>query len=444
MTIANAIRSFLSRTPVVKALTFDDVWNSETGSTSSGKAVLSESVDSYIRAYRQFWAIRRCVDLRASLISSVPLVVEQKASNSEWEQVDDDFGSLLKTDQDGLTPVSVLISDIEKDLGVNGGAWVVIGRTGKGAPHGMFRLDPQYIKEGSFEFDESGSHLRGVNYQTDNMSEPKFIPSERLIRVYYPSRKNYFDEESPVESIRLEAEAAINSTRWNSSFFGNGAKVSGVLEVPGPLHREKAEFLRDQFNAMYSGVDNVGKNMVLEGGMTYKATGTNPHDADYLKMREAVARAAVDIYGIPPSLLSTTGMEAIRNAWEFNTILWHTTLIPQMKFIEESINHRAHQLLPSTKDKRIRFDYDEVPALQRDRLMRANEISKAVGAPWISRNEARQEDGLPPVAPQSPQDSPERDDFGVPVSPYKYDLNYRGKDDSNSNSNSNVREPDNE
>lgn len=105
--------------------------------------------------------------------------------------------------------------------------------------------------------------------------------------------------------IRMEREGigiGLAAQKASASFFKNGARMSGVLEVQGKVQQQDAE----TFNEKYAGSANTGKVLVIGGGSKFVSTTIPPQDAQYLVTIQASDRRVWMIYGIPPHLMGDT------------------------------------------------------------------------------------------------------------------------------------------
>jgi len=71
-----------------------------------------------------------------------------------------------------------------------------------------------------------------------------------------------------------------------SRFFGNASRPSGLLTHPGKLSPAAKSQLETDFNALSSGVQNSGKNILLQEGLTWTKVSVDPKDAQFLETRQ--------------------------------------------------------------------------------------------------------------------------------------------------------------
>ena len=109
--------------------------------------------------------------------------------------------------------------------------------------------------------------------------------------VYFrgsPDPSDTYSAISPLSTVRSDVEASLRAMSWNASFFRNGARLSGILELPGDLMDEQREAAEESFRRAYtSGSDTANKVAVLYDGAKYTEIGTRPKDADWQALCQA-------------------------------------------------------------------------------------------------------------------------------------------------------------
>ena len=101
------------------------------------------------------------------------------------------------------------------------------------------------------------------------------------------------------------------AARWNKALLDNAARPSGALVYePGDgaaLSAEQYERLRAEMEAQFSGADNAGRPLLLEGGLKWQAMSLTPADMDFVGLKAAAAREIALAFGVPPMLLGLPG-----------------------------------------------------------------------------------------------------------------------------------------
>ena len=107
--------------------------------------------------------------------------------------------------------------------------------------------------------------------------------------------------------------------------------------------------------------------------------------------REAVAAA----YRINPSLVWHSDTQTYASSKDNARALYAECLGPDLQMIQQRINSFLLPMIGASPDTYVEFDLTE--KLKGDFEQRAAVIQSSVGGPWLTRNEARRDNNLPPI-----------------------------------------------
>lgn len=123
-------------------------------------------------------------------------------------------------------------------------------------------------------------HLRGVEIDGSNMGK------------------------SVVTLARESLGMAVAQEKFGSSFYGQGATMSGFFTVPESLGDEAKMDMIKYIKAEYTGSSNWRKIGVLDGGSKFEKLQINPVDAQFLESRVFSVREVSRWTGVPPHMLA--------------------------------------------------------------------------------------------------------------------------------------------
>jgi HK97 family phage portal protein len=174
---------------------------------------------------------------------------------------------------------------------------------------------------------------------------------------------------SAIEAAAYDVDIHNAALQWNKSLLDNNAKPSGAL-VYAPKRDNAPDFLPDdqytklktQITEMYSGKDNAGKPLLLEGGLQWVQFSLSPSDMDYINAKNTTARDICTAFGVPPQILGIPGDNTYSNMKEARQALWEQRVLPLLYKIRDEFNA---WLAPQFKDAvyRIVLDEDDITAL---------------------------------------------------------------------------------
>lgn len=206
-----------------------------------------------------------------------------------------------------------------------------------------------------------------------------------------PMAPNSFNGLSTIGKARRDIEGSIQSSKWNLAFMNNGAVPSGTLSTDQTLNDDAFDRLKKQFMKENTGVDNIGKPLVLEGGLKWMSNGITQKDMDYVKQKEFSRDEILAIFGVPKGILYANDVNRA-NAEAAKYFFAEHTLDPRVRFLFEKLD----AILTSEYDKTGRLELqpnDPVPE-NVELLLKRKEtgVNK-----WLTVNEVRAEDGYEPL-----------------------------------------------
>lgn len=195
------------------------------------------------------------------------------------------------------------------------------------------------------------------------------------------------------ELIRQAVGIALAAEKHAAVFLRKGARMSGILTAPGVLQKDVRERMAESFAAAYSGSDNVGKTALLEAGVTYSPMSLDHEKAQFLENRDFQVGDILRFLGVPGVVVGyadkTATYASAKEFFESGGI--KHCILPWLMNLEAEINDAC---IPEGDPHFIRFNLDVLMrASLRDRY---DAHSKAVGRPWMTANEVRKLEDLPP------------------------------------------------
>ena len=170
---------------------------------------------------------------------------------------------------------------------------------------------------------------------------------------------------SQIESGAYAIDQHNEASRWNQSMLQNGAKPCGALIVKnenndGFLTEEQFDRLKNQFNEEFSGSQNAGKPLLLEGGLEWKEMSLTPKDMDFINIKYNSAREIALAFGVPPQLLGIPGDNTYNNFSEARLFLWEQTILPMVDCVLSNLNNWLYGMY----EENIEITYDKNSIVQ--------------------------------------------------------------------------------
>jgi len=343
--------------------------------------------------------VYRCVNEISKGASAVPFVLKAGDQIIEQHPLID-----LLMRPNPLQSYSEFFNSLFGYVLLSGNAYILKTGSDMGAPKELHQLRPDRINiKGSgkpiperYEYIVNGRVSQRYEIDQENgFSELKHIKLWNPLDDYYGL--------SPMSAAAVEVDQFNMASKHNVNLLSNGARPSGaVIFKPQDdagfavnLSESQRQQLITDMNNRFTGANNAGRPMLLEGDFDWKEMGLSPKDMDFLNLKHMSATDIALCFGVPSQLVGVPDSQTYSNVAEARLALYEETIIPHLRKIASDLNE---WLVPLFDERlTLEFDIDSIPALS-ERVKRTYEnVTSAVREGIMSRNEARQQLGLEPV-----------------------------------------------
>ena len=264
----------------------------------------------------------------------------------------------------------------------------------------LYVLDPQRVTVR--QDSETGEKLFDV-YVSPSKVQRNLTSNEILhIRGYTPQPGGYCGV-SLLWQHRDPIGAAIAMQKFEGDYFRNSANSPFAFEIEGG-NQTQAQALLDSYNAQHQGAGNQWRPTVVWGGTTVKPMPLSLQDALFADAKRLSIEDACRIWRWPKQLLELSDEKnpTDENAWTARFLKFY--LLPRLKRIERAFA-ADQDLFPKSGAGSGRFAgksglFGEflTSALERaDFVTRVRGYKDARQGSWITANEIRKMENLPPV-----------------------------------------------
>jgi HK97 family phage portal protein len=244
----------------------------------------------------QLLAVSACVRLLSDAVSGLPF--DAVKANGELRKtiepppaiIADPFGGNstpgLPTRRQGF--IQMMVS-----LLLRGNAYcLVLSRDSYGRPARLMVIHPDRVR---CEFDSFGRR----KYEIDR----KPVASEDVVHIMGMSYPESPTGLSVISYARQAIGLGLAAEEFGARFFGEGAHMTGVVEIEADLDIDRARRIKENFSASHAGLKNSHTVGVLSGGAKWKPISVTPDDAQFLGTRAAQNLDIAMLFGIPPHML---------------------------------------------------------------------------------------------------------------------------------------------
>lgn len=196
--------------------------------------------------------------------------------------------------------------------------------------------------------------------------------------------------------IQIQAEAmgsALAAQEYANRFFANDARPSGGwIEFAGKIaDQDTRRAMSDAWQSRQSGA-NRHKTAILDMGMKYHEVAVNNKESQFLESRQFSVSDIARVFRVPPHLIGDLSKATFSNIEQQSTEFVTYTMTPWAERWEASMEMF---LLGVDNDLEIEFDFSVL--LRGDANARSTYYHNGIQDGWLTRNEAREREGLDPL-----------------------------------------------
>jgi HK97 family phage portal protein len=397
----NWLRPFQSRAKVIDALTtkansllttIGNVWDSRGGwfrVTEPYPGAWQENIELSRECVLTFPALFACITLIASDIAKLRVkLIEYDNTDEIWEETNSpSFSPVLSKPNPHQTRIQFFEYWVLSLL-IWGNAYILKRRDNRGIVIGLYVLDPRRVH---VQLATDGSVFYAIAHDYLNeVQESITVPSSEVIHDRMNCLFHPLCGLSPIFACGVPASTGIEIAKNATFFFKNGAKISGIITVPGALPQPKADALKEKFNAGYTG-DNAGKVAVLADGAKFQPLTMNSTDAQMIEMLKITSEQVCSVFHVPGYMVGVGQMPPYNNIEALSQ--WYYTQCLQVRIESMELLLNEGLSLPDKYD--VEFCLEDL--LRMDSSARVDAAAKRIGASLSSPNEERKLENMPPV-----------------------------------------------
>jgi HK97 family phage portal protein len=202
-----------------------------------------------------------------------------------------------------------------------------------------------------------------------------------------------------MELLRLAREAiglAVATEETHSRLHSNGARPSGILTSDSKIDDAARTRLKEQWQSSYAGLGNVAKTPVLSNGIKWQQISMSGVDSQHLETRRFQIEEICRAIGVFPQMVGYSDKTATyASAEAFFQAHVRLSLAPWAERIEQQFMRDL--LTKEEKREGYRINLDLRSLERGDTRARTEYYASGIQNGWLSRNEAREWEGLNPL-----------------------------------------------
>ena len=234
----------------------------------------------------------------------------------------------------------------------------------------------------------------------DYGGNPVEIPSTDYVQFKTYSPGNPAGYISPISSLRQTLQEQIEAGNFRKQLWASSGRLNAQIVRPAnvqPWNDEQRKRFIDAFREAWgAGGSKAGSIPVLEDGMEIKPFSTSFKEAEWASSVKLSRESCAAAYMVNPSLIWHSDTQTYASSKDNARALYAECLGPMLQMLQQRINSFLLPMVGADPDVTyVEFDLGE--KLKGSFEERASILQAAVGGPWMTRNEARADNNLPPV-----------------------------------------------
>ena len=218
-----------------------------------------------------------------------------------------------------------------------------------------------------------------------------------MFRMYNPGNPGGY--QSPIAALRQTLTEQVQADKFRTEIWRSSGRFNAYLTRPKDVQpwddEQRKRFVTAFREAWGQGGENAGKMPLLEDGMEIKPYQFNAKEAQYAETKQLSREDVAAAYHVNPSLIWHNNTQTYASAKDNARALYADCLGPLIQMIQQRLNSFLLPMIGATPDTYVEFDLTE--KLKGSFEERASILQSAVGGPYMTRNEARADNNLPPV-----------------------------------------------
>ena len=341
--------------------------------------------------------LRAVVDFLSNSIAQLPLKVYVRDGETERKRdCDSDAAKLIYKPNEDQTEFE-FIRALAIEYFVFGSVYIWVLPDVNGESGYQLRIVPQeWIVQSTAENAYSPDVIRIC---TKNGGTAVDVPRTEFVQFKTYSAGNPGGYLSPISALKQTLCEQVESGRFRRQLWRSSGRLNAQIIRPKDVaawdEKARNRFIESFREAWGAGGSKAGSIPLMEDGMEIKPFQTSFKESEWAQSvklsRESVAAA----YGVNPSLIWHSETQTYASSKDNARALYAECLGPVIQMLQQRINVF---LLPKVNaDPRTYVEFDLSEKLKGSFEERASILQTSVGAPWLTRNEARADMNLPPV-----------------------------------------------
>lgn len=333
-------------------------------------------------------AVYACVKVLSEDIGKLPLILYRRTTKNGQDSRERASGHPLSR------VVSIRPNSLQTPMGFRETGTAATALRGNGlsyisrSPSGkVLELIPLHPDRVTIKLNDIGARI--YEYRPEK-GETRTLPQSDVLHVMGLSL-NGWSGVSPITYAMDTIGLTQATERHGSKVFSNGARMGGILSVPGTFKDPSTgKRIGEEFDATTNG-ENAHKTIVLEQGMKWEKVTMSNDDAQYLVTRQFQIPEIARFFRMPLHKIGDLTRATFSNIEQQNIDYVVDCLSPWLTRWEQAMNV---SLLNESEQQEYYFEFLVDGLLRGDIASRYTAYNKGIFSGFLTRNECRQRENL--------------------------------------------------
>ena len=228
---------------------------------------------------------------------------------------------------------------------------------------------------------------------------PIEIPSKMFVLFHGYDPTDPMRQYSRISALKETLYEQVESSAFRRQMWQKGGRFNAYLTRPkdvAPWSDQAYERFKETWQSSWAGAgENAGGTPILEDGMEYKTVQFNSKDAQWAEAVKLSREDCAAVFHVNPAMIWPGSGQTYASARDNARALYNDCLAPVLMQATDRINM---VVLPRVGEQRNHYaGYDITIKTEGTFEEKLQTLQGAVGAPFLSRNEARARLDLPAI-----------------------------------------------
>jgi HK97 family phage portal protein len=159
----------------------------------------------------------------------------------------------------------------------------------------------------------------------------------------------------PIQIARESIGSSQAAQKFKGKFFANGTASAGLLKVPGTLGKDAKNKVREEWETLYTGINNAQRIAILDAGLEFQTIGMPLKDAQFIEGMKFDKAEIANIFNIPLHMVNELERATHSNIEQQSLDFIQNTLSPIVIQYEQEFGYKVFSL-PEQKRFYLKFN----------------------------------------------------------------------------------------